>query len=283
MPIAIASSSDSNFSSDFSSDSSEDSLRSSDSDAIYTDDEGSDSDDDFGQEDGSDPLKLATEGFRLVHMRKFGKLVHNTIPCAQCREQRRADLEAVIRGTKRPTKTNLREAADALFNTPTMQIVGEKHNGLASAITFACPECACERTFKTSPSFVPYKFSGVLNDVPLKAADADDGIVYDGDSEDSGASGGGNGSDDDDSDAEDNDAGGGVNGSDDDGGGDGGWAKRRSRRGRAMPLRSPQCHRKYSARIGAANLIWQHRRQRWPSTRMTARGRGDPMRKRGCP
>ena len=207
MPIAIASSSDSNFSSDFSSDSSEDSLRSSDSDAIYTDDEGSDSDDDFGQEDGSDPLKLATEGFRLVHMRKFGKLVHNTIPCAQCREQRRADLEAVIRGTKRPTKTNLREAADALFNTPTMQIVGEKHNGLASAITFACPECACERTFKTSPSFVPYKFSGVLNDVPLKAADADDGIVYDGDSEDSGASGGGNGSDDDDSDAEDNDAG----------------------------------------------------------------------------
>ena len=110
----------SNFSSDFSSDfSSEDSSGSSGSDAIYTDGDGSDSDDDSGPEDWSDPFQLATEGFRLVHMGKFGKLVHGTIPCTQCRVQRRADLEAVIKGKKFPRKSDLRDAADALLNTPT--------------------------------------------------------------------------------------------------------------------------------------------------------------------
>lgn len=186
-----SSSSDSNFSSDLS-----DSLYSSGSECIYTD--GSDSDDDSDNgEDWTDPFRLATEGYRFVHMGNFGKLVHRTIPCAECQERRFTNVLDTINSKKKPGKKALRENIKSLRKTPMMHLLSEKHNGFASTITFGCLECGLRSTFNTSPTFRPYKYSGVLATVPLRAADADDGILYDGDAEDNAAVGGDKGSDDD--------------------------------------------------------------------------------------
>ena len=107
-------------------------------------------------------------------------------------EARLTALEDTISANKKPGKKPLRNAVTALRETPMMIVSNEKHNGFASTITFACSECGYKSTFNTSPSFRPYKFSGVMDTVPLKAADADDGIPYDGDAEDNVVCSGGN-------------------------------------------------------------------------------------------
>jgi len=136
-----SSSSDSNFSSDLS-----DSLYSSGSECIYTD--GSDSDDDSDNgEDWTDPFRLATEGYRFVHMGNFGKLVHRTIPCAECQERRFTNVLDTINSKKKPGKKALRENIKSLRKTPMMHLLSEKHNGFAYRTS---PQRSASRTKASS-------------------------------------------------------------------------------------------------------------------------------------
>lgn len=191
-----------------------------------------------------------------MHMRNFSKLVR-TIPCIECREKRLTALEHTIDATEKPRKKALRKALTALRETPMMQVLSEKHNGLASTITFTCSECEYKSKFNTSPSFRLYKFRRVINTVPLKAANADNGKRRR-----SGRVKCAHGTTNLETIRADMAACQREQSR---------WRSRRRQRsrmrGKRTSMRSPKCHRKYSARICAANLICEKARNGGPRTR----------------